>query len=166
MTATDIDLYRQVVQHEGIGGPTADSTPEEWERALPGDFLEDKRKKFMRRDYGLVEVFFVRVDQQWSCSGFTIQVHRLSDGGEGSVPAYLREKYGDFRSSVRIEELTASLEGADLPLTRMENYSGKEFSQFKSPSGRVAVYVLTDPLPDSAHRISRGEFWSISVTPG
>ncbi|WP_181785725.1 hypothetical protein [Streptomyces phytophilus] len=60
--ATDVDLYSRVVQHESLGGATADSTPDEWARALPGDFLEDKRKKFMRRDYGLVEVFFERVD--------------------------------------------------------------------------------------------------------
>ncbi|AZM45754.1 hypothetical protein DMB38_07845 [Streptomyces sp. WAC 06738] len=127
-----------------------------WERALPGDHLEDRRKKFMRWDYGLVEVFFARVDRQWSGSGFTIQVHRLAEAGGGPVPACLRDAYGDFRSSVPLGELTDSLAAAGLSLTEVESYSDREFSQFTSPSGRVAVYVLTDPRPDADYRIPRG----------
>ncbi|WP_052770253.1 hypothetical protein [Streptomyces sp. CNQ-509] len=165
MTATDIDLYSRVVRHETLGEATADSTPEVWEQALPGDRLEDRRKKFMRWDYGLVEVFFARVDRQWSGSGFTIQVHRLAEAGGGPVPACLRDAYGDFRSSVPLGELTDSLAAAGLSLTEVESYSDREFSQFTSPSGRVAVYVLTDPRPDADYRVPRGGIWSITVAP-
>ncbi|AUH43303.1 hypothetical protein [Streptomyces sp. CMB-StM0423] len=94
-----------------------------------------------------------------------LPVHPAHSLTPGKEPACLRDAYGDFRSSAPIGEPTASLKAAGLQLTEVASYSDKEFSRLTSPSGRVAVYVPTDPQPDSDHRIPRGGIWSITVAP-
>lgn len=66
---SDVAFYASLIVNGEILGCTFGDAPEVWDSALGDDYLDDRRKGRMRRDFGLVEVSFQRVDQQW-------QMHR------------------------------------------------------------------------------------------
>jgi hypothetical protein len=97
-------------QIQGVG---LNSAPEQWAENLGTDFLDDKSKsnKRLRRDYGLAELGFFRVNGLWSCFLISLQVHRLWRYDD-NVPQKLLERYGEFPKSAQFEDVCGVLRRA------------------------------------------------------
>jgi hypothetical protein len=156
---TDLDFYVDALISGRIHNVGPGSTPEEVEGALGGDFVDDARKRWMRRDFGLVEFHFNSVQSTWVCFGFSIQIHRLVKSGYDIVPAALRYRYGSFGISPRLgrlAEAVAAKRGGDLVL---EEVSG-EFARYHLHGTNSFVYAR--PLsPGDA--FNSQELWSIEI---
>ncbi|WP_157880169.1 hypothetical protein [Streptomyces natalensis] len=103
----DLDLYVEAVTRAEILGAALGVDVSKWSEAFGDDCVEDVRKSRMRRDYGLIEIFFERRAAS-CCSGNFSSIHRLGQG-EHVVPRVLARRYGEFRSRAKFEDLRDSI---------------------------------------------------------
>lgn len=160
---TDLDFYLDALLSGQVLGVAVGVTADEVERALGDDFVDDVRKKRMRRDYGLVELYFHGVDGEWTCSGSTIQVHRLAETGADAVPATITGRYGEFRPVVRFAELADALRARADGRTPVRDALTDEFGHFHLPGTGSHLTAAreagaTDPV--------FGAVWSIELRAG
>ncbi|MFB9555316.1 hypothetical protein [Streptomyces roseoviridis] len=105
-----LDFHAHVAARGDVLGVGVGAEPEEWERRLGSDFVDDRDRALLRRDYGLVELSFQQQrDGSWPCFGVSVPIHRLRWDPESAVPPALRSAYGDFGPSVRLGDLTAAV---------------------------------------------------------
>ncbi|NUL04174.1 hypothetical protein HRW07_13210 [Streptomyces lunaelactis] len=145
---------------QGVG---LQSLPDAWEVALGSGYLDDVQKNRMRRDYGLIELSFLKSDGEWACIEASIQVHRLKMlPAEDVVPDVLVQRYGKFESTVRMGDLIESLAVCgvrhDLILDRNQERH-KRFSVEEAPA---IIHVLANDF-DTAGSLKSGDVWSISL---
>ncbi|WAL66853.1 hypothetical protein ORV05_03325 [Amycolatopsis cynarae] len=147
---------------EGVG---LDSTPDEWERQLGSDFVDDHDRKQFRRDYGLVELGFWREEGNWTCGLISVQVHRLWHDRETIGPAGLREKHGDFPKAVRFVELRDELGRSGNELVLVEDEVPNGYRRYYVPPGKAVMLVDAAPGPRDPEDPPYGSLWSLSAAP-
>ncbi|HEV2635377.1 MAG TPA: hypothetical protein VGX23_09545 [Actinocrinis sp.] len=155
-------FYRDFAATGEVLGCSTDSSPEAWAAALGPRFADDRVKKRLRRDYGLIEVNFFRVDGVWGCFSVSVQAHRLGWGEEAAVPEPLVAAYGPFPARVAAADLLAELEAAGSPAARVP---GREI--FHVPSSNVHLY-LAEQGADSGQSgsvLRKGDVWSLIKSP-
>lgn len=152
-----LDLLTDVATHGGIERAGIQDTPAAWERSLGSDFLDDSAKKRFRRDYGLVELGFWRVDGEWRCGSLALQVHRLWLDADALGPASLRAKYGDFPRSVRFADLRLRLP----ELQRIADSDTREYERYYVPGSKVAIMVITGAVDGG---LPTGSVWALHLT--
>ncbi|NGM12392.1 hypothetical protein ENC19_06780 [Verrucosispora sp. CWR15] len=76
----DLDFFVDVVVSGAVLGVGLIDSPDGVAHAIGTDFVEDRGRAVMRRDYGLVEFFWARRSgsDPWHATGFTVHVHRLA----------------------------------------------------------------------------------------
>jgi hypothetical protein len=154
---SDLDLYVEALTEGTVLGVAVGATDDEVANVLGTDFLDDVRKKRMRRDYGLIELYFHREGYVWRCAGITLQVHRLA-GATDLVPAPLAERYGAFRPLVPFAEVSAEVRARGRELVRES--LADDFGHFHL-SGTTAH--LTAVRDQCASEPSFTEVWSIEL---
>ena len=107
------------------------STLTQVEVALGGSFVDDmdRRRRYLRRDYGLIELNFVR-DADWVASNAIVQVHRLVQSAP--VPARLLEIYGPFPSRIWFSELLGRIEDRGRRLNLASMASDRPYERYVS----------------------------------
>lgn len=164
---SDLDFYAHVATRCEVLGTGLGSSPDAWEAAVGPDYLDDPGKGLLRRDYGLVELFFSDAEGPLSCFGFSVQIHRLIHGL--SVPASLTQPYGEFAPRVRFAELRAAI----LSLGRTvepDDVSG-DVHRYRVAESGARIFVISDPDPygDGDHDVDdqeahqAGDVWRVSV---
>jgi hypothetical protein len=158
---TDLDLYVDALVSGQVLGVAAGATDGEVARALGADFLDDVGKKRMRRDYGLVELYFQREGGEWRCAGITLQVHRLTEVGVDMVPAPLAARYGAFRPVVPFAAVADAVRagGRELALRSVT----ADFGQFLLPGTGSHLTAARVPADDDAAEPVFSEVWSIEL---
>lgn len=139
------------------------STPEQVEASLGANFIDDmeKRRRYFRRDYGLIELTFVR-NAEWVCSNANIQAHRLMR--PGSVPAPLEECYGPFPRRVKLSDLVARIAERGHQLVLASRDSDRPYERYATePAGPAYAFVVGDTSGADNTRPATGELWSISA---
>ncbi|WEH38738.1 hypothetical protein [Streptomyces sp. AM 2-1-1] len=167
---SDLDFYAHVAMRGDVLGTGIGTPPEAWDASVGRDCHDDFGKGRLRRDYGLVELSFSRVEGSLSCFGIGLQVHRLVHGL--SVPASLTAEYGAFAPRVRFAELRAVL--ASLGSTVEPDDLTGDVHRFRVAGSGVRVFVVDDPDPygdgdhDADDRTAHqaGDVWALSVSPG
>lgn len=157
----DSDFYVQLVEGKGVLGAGLKDSPEVWESRLGDEYIDDFRKAYGRRDYGLIELSLQKVDRAWECFGISVQVHRLATGAEGMVPAPLGNEFGSFRPRLPFACLTDGLAGSELILSARGPSADGSFEVFEAQGSGHRVQVLV--AKHNVGGVDAGDVWSIAV---
>ena len=152
-----LDLLADVARDGTAEGVGIHATPADWERALGPDFVDDRAKKRFRRDYGLVELGFWRVDGEWRCGLLSLQVHRLWWGSDKLGPLSLRAKYGDYPTRVPFTDLRSRLP----ELRYIEDSDVSEYERYYVPDSKVTIMVATSTVDGGP---PAGSVWALHLT--
>ncbi|GAA3861464.1 hypothetical protein [Streptomyces sedi] len=158
----DLDFYVRTATRGTVCGLGAGSLPTEWEPVLGGDYVDDARKGRMRRDYGLVEVSFLRREGEWRCATVSLQVHRLA-WAEDVVPRRLREEYGEFRTHVPFASLAAGIAEAGFGLEEVGDSSMHGFTAFRISETSSVLHVARTPPGDGGPHHA-DDVWSLALS--
>ncbi|WP_328400709.1 hypothetical protein [Nocardia sp. NBC_00403] len=169
----DLDLYVHFATRGEVLGAGFDTNPAEWEAKLGPDYLDDRAQDLMRRDYGLVELSFQADEGTWHCFGISVQAHRLSGGDVSTVPAPLRNEYGEFTPRVKFDELAALITSLGYRIEPDNDATTTDIRHYRVPESGVRVFVVADADPcgyadvgaegPAEHRV--GDVWSIVLSP-
>ncbi|WP_237305096.1 hypothetical protein [Streptomyces qaidamensis] len=162
---TDLDFYAHVATRKEVLGVGIGAQPGEWETTLGDDCLDTEDGSLLRRDYGLVELSFQDEDGAWPCFGMSVQVHRLRWDSESSVPAPLRDAYGDFAPATRFEALAAAIAelGCSVAPEPEPDEDGTAgcIRRYRVTESGVRIFVRADEDDQG----QSGTVWSLSVSP-
>lgn len=150
------DLLHEVLVERKVLGVGSGSTGAEVKSVWGSPPLEDvdKRRRWSRWDYGLTEFLF-RPEDDWICTGFLIQLHRLAGSGAAIVPRVVSSSYGEFPDAIYFDDLL----GLDLVNPERDFSSVGDFVSYEVPRSRIRVNVLGD----SWKSVDSGRVWSISA---
>lgn len=157
---SDIDFYVEATLRQTILGLPLGASPEEWESRLGSEFLDDARKGRMRRDYGLIEIAFVKRAGTWESVSASLQLHRMARGLDGIVPRPLTDVHGEFSVRVPLDVFHRALRAQGGELEESTEPSSGGFRQFRETSRGTAVYVTDGTGQGAAEPES---LWSIIV---
>jgi hypothetical protein len=163
-----LDLYLDLLATASVAGRFAGvgrgSLLAQAEAALGEDFLDDlhRKKRLLRRDYGLVELTFVR-RPDWVCAAVSIQVHRLASGAPEVVPRPVRDSHGDFPRTVPFAPLAEAVrqKGHDVRAAPAE--ADRSFLEYQVEGTTTQIYVVREDAPQAAPPNRAGDVWSISL---
>ncbi|NYF60072.1 hypothetical protein [Micromonospora purpureochromogenes] len=155
----DLDFFVDVVVTGAVLSVGLTDSPDDVARALGSDFVEDRDRAAMRRDYGPVEFFWARRDgsDPWHAAGFTVQVHRLASI---DVTGGLVHRYGPFGRQLRFARLNAELERLGYQLEEVTQEADAGYRRYWLAESRVSLAVATTPYGEL---IDAGDVWSISA---
>ncbi|WP_460407338.1 hypothetical protein, partial [Actinophytocola sediminis] len=121
------------------------------------------RDKWMRRDYGLIEFYSNPSNDGWTCFGFSIQIHRLSNGTD-LVPRSLVDRYGQFRSSVSLESMLERFAAIPSSPRLKPDKMTADFGTFNVDGTSSYMTVVRQAGSDVADLAREfGDIWSIEV---
>ncbi|MFC9822445.1 hypothetical protein ACFWG6_03725 [Streptomyces erythrochromogenes] len=147
-----------------IAGIGLDAQPDAWEAQLGREYIDDIRKGRMRRDFGLVEVSFVREANSWQCTEISIQVHRLASGEPDVAPNHLIEKYGRFEERIPFSLLEERTSSQGICLHRIDDGRQELHSRYAVTESACIVHALTAETGGAGSgRTTAGDVWSISL---
>ncbi|WP_405482222.1 hypothetical protein [Streptomyces sp. NBC_00009] len=157
----EVEFYVDATLRKRILDVPLSASPKAWEDSLGEDFLDDVQKSRMRRDYGLVEISFVRRNERWESTTVSLQIHRLARGIEGLVPLPLRQAYGEFSESLKFEAFRIELERRGGALEDITDVPRGDFIHYRESNTTSSVYVAKkSPLGDAKN----DALWSIVLT--
>ncbi|KOU32577.1 hypothetical protein ADK53_21810 [Streptomyces sp. WM6373] len=139
-----------------------DAQPDAWEAKLGQDYVDDVRRGRMRRDFGLVELSFLKMGESWNCIELSIQIQRLAMAEVDTVPNFLIEKFGKFESRIKFDDLQEQLATEGIRLDRIGDRTQDPHARFSVAKSGAIVHVLTVE-PEGVGRPRIGDVWSISV---
>ncbi|MER7165694.1 hypothetical protein ABT336_06375 [Micromonospora sp. NPDC000207] len=158
---TGIEFYLDALLSGEVCGVGAGSSADRIQEVLGSGFIDDRRKRWMRRDFGLVEFHFNRVGPTWTCFGSTIQVHRLKEAGGSITPRSLIKLYGELSSTLDHATLTDAFQARGGLLVR-EGVAG-EFVRYRVAGASSFVYSLRSAPENSIASHPIETVWSIDL---
>jgi hypothetical protein len=146
-----LDFFIEVMVTGAVCAVGVDSSPEAVARALGEGFVEDRDRRQLRRDYGLVEFFWHRRSgaDDWEPAGFTVQAHRLTSADQPDLVAgELVRRYGEFDRRLPFAVLDGELRRLGYELTEVSGDG--DYRRYWLAESR-ALLIVTE-----------GDLWSIS----
>ncbi|WP_145807009.1 hypothetical protein [Kribbella amoyensis] len=116
-----LDLCVEVLQTGAVRGLGLDARLEAWEEKLDNEYVDDVRKGRSRRDLALIEIAFLKGDDDWRRLEFSLQIRRLTIEDFGVVPAVLIEEFGDFEARIDFNDLQRSATSEGILLDRIRD---------------------------------------------
>ncbi|MEU1022235.1 hypothetical protein ABZ366_09100 [Streptomyces sp. NPDC005904] len=153
-----MDFYVAATLRNEVAGIPLGAPPEAWEEGLGDDFLDDIQRSYMRRDYGLIEIAFIKRAGLWESVSTSLQIHRLAHGIDGVVPLSLARSYGDFSRHVGFDTFRTALQAQGGALEEVDDLSMGGFNHFREATARSSVYVVKEPPHDG---LEPDVLWSI-----
>lgn len=160
---TALEFYADAVLTGRVLAIGPGSSPLDVEQALGPGYIDDRQKKVLRRDYGLVEVHFDRSGESWLCFGLTIQVHRLAYQLPTNVPLPLSQAYGDFDSYLAFEELKQATVRRGATWLAADKPPSGEFLSFRLSIAPNVVQIVSNPSRRRNGEPGMGDVWSIDL---
>jgi hypothetical protein len=147
-----------------VEGVSLNSTPEDWTLNLGPEFIDDKNKNNtrMRRDYGLVELGFLRAEGLWNCFLISLQVHRLWRNNN-NVPPRLVARYGEFPKSVPFRELRTILSEVGYEPQLIADQGPSDTARYHIPSTGVLIGVVSKEAGEHDNAPA-GSVWSMHLS--
>lgn len=157
-----VDLLIDAIAGRRILGLELGGTLEQAELVLGADYVDDvhKRRQFLRRDYGLIELTFTG-SPNWLCSSMALQVHRLASDDIGDIPLAIQVAYGDFPTSVRLDEFESRLADAGMQLA--ERGRDSDFARYGVDQRQAEVIVSLGGSQGAHPSVPGGFIWAISI---
>jgi hypothetical protein len=103
---TALDYLARAACTGTVAGIGLGASQEQIRDALGSKCIADRRKKFLRIDYGLLEFSLYA----GSCTNIAIQAHRLSHGVDELVPDSLSELLEGITERISFEDLRRKIE--------------------------------------------------------
>jgi hypothetical protein len=155
----DLDFFVDVVVSGAVLGVGLADSPDGVAGTMGTDFVEERNRAGMRRDYGLVEFFWARRSgsDPWHPTGFAVQVHRLSSI---EVTESLVRRYGPFARRLRFVRLNGELGSLGYQLEEITQEADAGYRRFRLAESRVILAVATSPYGEL---IDAGDVWSITA---
>ena len=152
-----VGLAVGMVVDRGVLGFGLGESLEQAERVFGGQYIDDihSRRKFLRRDYGLLELTFTGVS--WVCTTLCLQAHRLSGGRAVSVPIALVSEFGAPPSYVDFDEFRSRLTGHGVSLGE----AGREEEHARYMTDDMKCEVVTSGRSGRDGNIEA--LWSVSI---
>lgn len=144
---------------QGLG---LDAKPADWDQALSSDSWEpliDQQAARMRRDYGLVEVHYVRDESSWRCSSVTLQLHRLAGTYDEIVPPGLRDAVSREEKQVASADLLACLDAHGVTHELIPDRKGSGEVRYWVPRSAVIVAAAATGVIWSASASADADVW-------
>lgn len=144
LTPHSLAFYLDVVATGTVLGARPTDSPDEVTAVLGSDFAENSLDgRSMWRDYGLAEFFWMREspDHAWEGHHFTLQVHRLAQGGGSIVNRAIRDRYGRFDRHLRFGKLERLLGNRGVLLEDLPDANAPTCTQHWQPASQVSVMV-------------------------
>jgi hypothetical protein len=163
---TGLEFYTDAILSSRVLDVGPGSAANEVEQALGPVYIDDARKKTMRRDYGLVEAHFSRQENSWICFGLTIQVHRLAESSAEIVPAPLRESYGQFDRFLDSRRLMKAVEERHGRWIAADDQSPQEFQTLWVASTQSVIHVVCNRARHRNGQPGFEDVWSIELRSG
>ncbi|MFI5729458.1 hypothetical protein ACIA49_05000 [Kribbella sp. NPDC051587] len=155
---TDLDFFAGLAITGTVLGVDATSDLATVQEVLGDDhFYEQPRMnksdwEYATSDYGLVEIGWSREhgSAEWICGYAGTQNHRLSRGSRRTrrrtAGLRLRQRYGQFRPLLNIEELRAVVEDHGFTMDSTPQWVGADFSLYWVPGVSTTMNVaVSDP---------------------
>lgn len=159
----DLNFCSDVCTSAQVLGRGLRSSLAEWEQSLGNNYVDDERKGRLRRDYGIVELSFARMEGNWECMAISVQVHRLALPHEDVIPEVIARRYGKFRERVPFVELERSIREGGASVELISDAVEPHPKRFWVPSSQALVHVVDEPLHD-ADGPRYGDVWSIALS--
>ncbi|MDX3193668.1 hypothetical protein PV458_35145 [Streptomyces sp. MN03-5084-2B] len=118
-------------------------SPEQVVELLGDHYGDNRSRRFLGRDHGLVEFFWERADGRWTGTHFSVQAHRLRSGDPETVNRVIRDRYGDFPGPVTFDEVGTLLTERGVPL-RQVPYPAEagELRAYWQPDAGIVISVV------------------------
>lgn len=159
-----LDFFVDFALNGRIQGVGLNSTPEMWTEDLGTDYIDDKSKngKRLRRDYGIVELGFVRKNGLWSCFLISLQAYRLWRYAD-CVPQKYLDGYGEVPRSIQFEDVRNALRvhGCEPQLIADDN--GADTARYYVPPVNVLIAVVAGEA-EQLNDLSAGSIWSMHLS--
>lgn len=134
-------------------------TPEEVEDVLGGDYLDvwDKKRRFLRRDYGILEFHFLR-ENGLKCRTIGLQLHRLRNNPHALSHSELRI-LGEISADTSWTDLAGTIEETNGSIPEADiSQAGFILYHFADTGVEVFVDTVNGGLPDP------DKVWAIVIT--
>ena len=144
---TDLNFYVDFAQNGTIAGVGVGATPDQTEEILGGGFIDDVNRHGWRRDFGLIEFYFLE-EADWTCRWISIQAHRLGadvDNGE-LIPSVLLKRYGRFAPTIDFTRLHEELTRRGVHVENIDDPRVTDFKIFWIDEGHITVHVDGDAI--------------------
>ncbi|MFB6632378.1 hypothetical protein ACFCWY_21015 [Streptomyces sp. NPDC056362] len=142
------------------------ATLDELDRALRHPYVDvvGKGRKWMRRDYGLVE-FALNPEPGpgpgWVMATATVQLHRLASDDD-LARTWARSTGVEFSQYTSWEELQDELSRTHgVPELKVTDQG--EFLQYRAASSHVSVLVVDGKDEERGDRVGDGDVWSLGL---
>ncbi|MBO3752717.1 hypothetical protein J5X84_42275 [Streptosporangiaceae bacterium NEAU-GS5] len=152
-----LDFYAQVIVDRAVLGLGMGVSPDDVAERLGDEYLDDRQRDRLRRDYGIVEFAFARASG-WSCGGISLQVHRLAHSQDRIVPLPLIEKFGKFPPLTSFVELGSALARFGVQYFADEQAPDSDFKTFRNAGSKTEIIVF-----NASEVLRKGDVWSIAV---
>ncbi|GIH08894.1 hypothetical protein Rhe02_69610 [Rhizocola hellebori] len=155
-----IDELASICLTGRLRGFAARPTPDDVERAMGNEYLDvwDKKRRFLRRDYGIVEFHFFR-DDAWRCRTVGIQLHRVQNSPHPPSGPEL-PLLGEGTGRVVWADLARAIQAANGSIPTADSVQG--YLRYHFPQAGVEVFVeVPEDCPDDSDDV-----WSIVITYG
>ncbi|MEV4808113.1 hypothetical protein AB0K18_49715 [Nonomuraea sp. NPDC049421] len=159
----EIDFYAQVATAGTILGIGVGSTPDQVESILGADFLDDRQRGLLRRDYGLLEFAFYP-GAVWECRAVSVQVHRLQWDDGDMIPVILRDRFGEFSSQIKMSALEGRIGKLGCHVIAMPSGADLDFKRLIVQESGVEIIVSNAQLHGESGFAISGDVWSILLS--
>jgi hypothetical protein len=158
---SDLEFYANFLTRGEILGLGRGSGPEEWVSILGDDYVENRTRKQLHRDFGFIDTAFYGTRGDLALDILSVKVHRLARA-VAEVPRVLRDEYGEFPARVTIDDLAAELSRSGSVPRRARRQTPLELERFEIPGKTVSVFVVADREFARAEGRNVGDVWSLS----
>jgi hypothetical protein len=155
---TAVSFFADVARTGTIAGLGLGSSAAQIREALGDQFLEDRRKKSLRFDYGLLEFnLFSGV-----CEGIAVQIHRLAQGLDDLIPEVLIPTLTELSTTMSFEMFRAEVErGDDCSVEELPPQTG--YRCYRVKNSPAEIYAVDETYGDDED-MAPGDLWSIMIS--
>jgi hypothetical protein len=159
-----LEFFTNFVTSGRVEGVGLNSTLGEWADSLGSDYIDDKSRsgKQLRRDYGLVELGFLRRNKLWSCFLISLQVHRLWQYDD-NVPQALIDRYGEFPRSLQFQDLDRALLALGYEPKPIADEDGSDIARYSISVSNVLIAVIARAAEESNYP-PVGSVWAMHLS--
>jgi len=158
---SDLEFYANFLTQGEILGLGRGSAPEAWVSMLGDDYVENRTRKQVHRDFGFINTTFYGKRDDLALDLLAVKVHRLALA-VAEVPRVLQNEFGEFPARVTIDDLAAELSRTGNVPQRAAQQLPLELERFEIPGKTVSVFVVADPEFARAQDRKVGDVWSLS----
>ncbi|WP_169946772.1 hypothetical protein [Microbispora sp. H11081] len=149
------DLVVDIVARGNVLGADHTCSPDQVDRILGITSAENRHRRQMWRDYGLVDFFWEQGpgEENWRGTHFTVQLHRLGSAGPQVAAGPIEKEYGPLQPHLPFHALRTALADLGIDLVELPT-TNVEFREYWQPESMVSLLVTDDRLDGGVYAVT------------